>query len=184
MCLQYPRQEDISWKICVLIKHIYLGVLLLDFGTMRMLIMYIDIDTWPCMISIHSFTWIAKDIWCTSSSFTLDYIRAHACHIIPLLRPLYSHKLVLYSLSLCFLGLFASVSKISKAPDQTPSSVTSTPKTPRMDFSRVTGKGKKEKKGVYTLHRMGVNTTFIGISRLVGRAVLLRCQSKGFILYR
>ncbi|KAG9340515.1 hypothetical protein JZ751_021335 [Albula glossodonta] len=44
------------------------------------------------------------------------------------------------------LGIFAPVSKITKAADQTPSSVTSTPKTPRMDFSRVTGKSKKEKK--------------------------------------
>ncbi|KAK1150763.1 CAP-Gly domain-containing linker protein 3-like isoform X1 [Acipenser oxyrinchus oxyrinchus] len=45
------------------------------------------------------------------------------------------------------LGIFAPVSKISKVvTDQTPSSVTSTPKTPRMVFSRVTGKAKKEKK--------------------------------------
>ncbi|KAK6470655.1 CAP-Gly domain-containing linker protein 3-like isoform X2 [Huso huso] len=45
------------------------------------------------------------------------------------------------------LGIFAPVSKISKVvTDQTPSSVTSTPKTPRMVFSRVTGKTKKEKK--------------------------------------
>ncbi|RXM35718.1 hypothetical protein EOD39_3929 [Acipenser ruthenus] len=44
-------------------------------------------------------------------------------------------------------GIFAPVSKISKAlTDQTPSSVTSTPKTPRMVFSRVAGKAKKEKK--------------------------------------
>ncbi|KAG8143646.1 hypothetical protein E2320_000842 [Naja naja] len=41
-------------------------------------------------------------------------------------------------------GVFASVSKISKAADQTPS-VTSTPRTPRMDFSRMTAKGRKEK---------------------------------------
>lgn len=44
-------------------------------------------------------------------------------------------------------GLFASVSKISKVVDATPSSVTSTPRTPRMDFSRVTGKGRREHKG-------------------------------------
>ncbi|XP_041920413.1 CAP-Gly domain-containing linker protein 3 isoform X3 [Alosa alosa] len=44
------------------------------------------------------------------------------------------------------MGLFAPVSKITKLSDQTPSSITSTPKTPRMDFSRVTGKMKKEKK--------------------------------------
>lgn len=44
-------------------------------------------------------------------------------------------------------GLFASVSKISKVVDAPPSSVTSTPRTPRMDFSRVTGKGRREHKG-------------------------------------
>lgn len=37
------------------------------------------------------------------------------------------------------------MSKITKAADQTPSSVTSTPRTPRMDFSRMTAKGRKEK---------------------------------------
>ncbi|XP_038130817.1 CAP-Gly domain-containing linker protein 3 [Cyprinodon tularosa] len=45
------------------------------------------------------------------------------------------------------LGIFAPVSKISKAVDQTPSSVTSNPRTPRTDLaSRLTGKTKKEKK--------------------------------------
>uniref|UniRef100_A0A4W3GLU0 CAP-Gly domain-containing linker protein 3-like n=1 Tax=Callorhinchus milii TaxID=7868 RepID=A0A4W3GLU0_CALMI len=48
-------------------------------------------------------------------------------------------------------GIFAPVSKISKIQDQTPSSVTSTPKMPRMDFSRMTGKAKKDKKGESTL---------------------------------
>ncbi|XP_069390963.1 CAP-Gly domain-containing linker protein 3 isoform X1 [Paralichthys olivaceus] len=45
------------------------------------------------------------------------------------------------------LGIFAPVSKISKAAvDHTPSSVTSTPRTPRMDLaSRLAGKTKKEK---------------------------------------
>ncbi|XP_040902976.1 CAP-Gly domain-containing linker protein 3 isoform X2 [Toxotes jaculatrix] len=44
------------------------------------------------------------------------------------------------------LGIFAPVSKISKAVDQTPSSVTSTPRTPRMDLaSRLAGKTKKDK---------------------------------------
>ncbi|KAM4589100.1 CAP-Gly domain-containing linker protein 3 isoform 1-T1 [Fundulus diaphanus] len=44
------------------------------------------------------------------------------------------------------LGIFAPVSKISKAVDQTPSSVTSTPRTPRMDLaSRLAGRTKKEK---------------------------------------
>ncbi|CAN9493060.1 unnamed protein product [Ophioblennius macclurei] len=44
------------------------------------------------------------------------------------------------------LGIFAPVSKISKAAEQTPSSVTSTPRTPRMDLaSRLAGRTKKEK---------------------------------------
>ncbi|XP_038550035.1 CAP-Gly domain-containing linker protein 3 isoform X2 [Micropterus salmoides] len=44
------------------------------------------------------------------------------------------------------LGIFAPVSKISKPVDQTPSSVTSTPRTPRIDLaSRLAGKTKKEK---------------------------------------
>ncbi|XP_029301535.1 CAP-Gly domain-containing linker protein 3 isoform X2 [Cottoperca gobio] len=44
------------------------------------------------------------------------------------------------------LGIFAPVSKISKAVEQAPSSVTSTPRTPRMDLaSRLAGKTKKEK---------------------------------------
>lgn len=46
----------------------------------------------------------------------------------------------------CPAGIFAPVSKISKAVDQTPSSVTSTPRTPRIDLaSRLAGKTKKEK---------------------------------------
>lgn len=50
------------------------------------------------------------------------------------------------SLCLSFAGIFAPVSKISKAVDQTPSSVTSTPRTPRIDLaSRLAGKTKKEK---------------------------------------
>ncbi|KAM3875045.1 CAP-Gly domain-containing linker protein 3 [Diretmus argenteus] len=45
------------------------------------------------------------------------------------------------------LGIFAPTSKISKAMEVTPSSVTSTPRTPRMDLaSRLTGKTKKERK--------------------------------------
>lgn len=49
-------------------------------------------------------------------------------------------------LSFCPAGIFAPVSKISKAVDQTPSSVTSTPRTPRIDLaSRLAGKTKKEK---------------------------------------
>ncbi|KAM6959494.1 CAP-Gly domain-containing linker protein 3 [Aplochiton taeniatus] len=44
------------------------------------------------------------------------------------------------------LGIFAPVSKISKVVEQPPSSVTSTPRTPRMDLSRLAGKNKAEKK--------------------------------------
>lgn len=54
---------------------------------------------------------------------------------------------MLHSVSAPSPGLFASVSKVSKAVDAPPSSVTSTPRTPRMDFSRVTGKGRREHKG-------------------------------------
>uniref|UniRef100_A0A8C6UBP8 CAP-GLY domain containing linker protein 3 n=1 Tax=Neogobius melanostomus TaxID=47308 RepID=A0A8C6UBP8_9GOBI len=44
------------------------------------------------------------------------------------------------------LGVFSPVSKIAKAEEQTPSSVTSTPRTPHMDLaSRLTAKMKKEK---------------------------------------
>ncbi|XP_020512279.2 CAP-Gly domain-containing linker protein 3 isoform X1 [Labrus bergylta] len=44
------------------------------------------------------------------------------------------------------LGIFAPVSKISKAMDQAPSSVTSTPRTPRLDLaSRLARRTKKEK---------------------------------------
>ncbi|XP_068440519.1 CAP-Gly domain-containing linker protein 3 isoform X2 [Clinocottus analis] len=44
------------------------------------------------------------------------------------------------------LGIFAPVSKISKAMDLASSSVTTTPRTPRMDLaSRLTGKAKKDK---------------------------------------
>lgn len=57
-------------------------------------------------------------------------------------------------------GLFASVSKISKAVDAPPSSVTSTPRTPRMDFSRVTGKGRREHKGQRVWEKDVLETLF------------------------
>ena len=44
-------------------------------------------------------------------------------------------------------GLFASLSNISNAVGAPSSSVTSTPRTPWMDFSRVTGKDLREHKG-------------------------------------
>ncbi|KAG8552728.1 hypothetical protein GDO81_003019 [Engystomops pustulosus] len=80
-------------------------------------------------------------------------------------------------------GMFASVSKISKAPEQPPSSVTSTPKTPRMDFSRVTGKGKKEKKAtqkksisVGSLDKEGLNID-------LGDQVLVAGQKQGVVRF-
>lgn len=83
-------------------------------------------------------------------------------------------------------GIFASVSKITKAPlEQTPSSVTSTPKTPRMDFSRMTGKGRKEKKekairkkspSVASLDREGLKVE-------VGEQVLVAGQKQGIVQF-
>ncbi|XP_028922396.1 CAP-Gly domain-containing linker protein 3 isoform X2 [Ornithorhynchus anatinus] len=80
-------------------------------------------------------------------------------------------------------GIFASVSKISKATtDATPSSVTSTPRTPRMDFSRVTGKGRKDKKvkkkspSVSSLDREGVKIE-------LGEQVLVAGQKQGVIRF-
>lgn len=50
------------------------------------------------------------------------------------------------SLIFCVAGIFTPVSKISKAEDQNPSSVLSTPRTPHIDLaSRLTAKMKKEK---------------------------------------
>ncbi|PIO37258.1 hypothetical protein AB205_0155450, partial [Aquarana catesbeiana] len=80
-------------------------------------------------------------------------------------------------------GIFSSVSKISKAPEQPPSSVTSTPKTPRMDFSRVTGKGRKEKKStqkksisVGSLDKEGLNID-------LGDQVLVAGQKQGVVRF-
>nr|DBA20672.1 TPA: hypothetical protein GDO54_017431 [Pyxicephalus adspersus] len=80
-------------------------------------------------------------------------------------------------------GIFASVTKISKAPEQPPSSVTSTPKTPRMDFSRVTGKGRKEKKStqkksvsVGSLDKEGMNID-------LGDQVLVAGQKQGVVRF-
>ncbi|XP_038623061.1 CAP-Gly domain-containing linker protein 3 isoform X2 [Tachyglossus aculeatus] len=80
-------------------------------------------------------------------------------------------------------GIFASVSKISKVmTDVTPSSVTSTPRTPRMDFSRVTGKGRKDKKvkkkspSVGSLDRDGVKIE-------LGEQVLVAGQKQGVIRF-
>lgn len=78
---------------------------------------------------------------------------------------------VLNPVSACSPGLFASVSKVSKAVDAPPSSVTSTPRTPRMDFSRVTGKGRREHKGqqcgVRWVGRVGLGDTVGGSVSMV-----------------
>ncbi|GCC33980.1 hypothetical protein chiPu_0012453 [Chiloscyllium punctatum] len=80
-------------------------------------------------------------------------------------------------------GYFSPVSKISKAPDQTPSSVTSTPKTPRMDFSRMTGKMKKDKKA---LRRKSLSVGSLdreGVKIEIGDQVLVAGQKPGIIRY-
>uniref|UniRef100_A0A7N6FHN8 CAP-Gly domain-containing protein n=1 Tax=Anabas testudineus TaxID=64144 RepID=A0A7N6FHN8_ANATE len=84
------------------------------------------------------------------------------------------------------LGIFAPVSKISKVVDQTPSSVTSTPRTPRMDLaSRLAGKTKKEKEKkekekerekVASLDPEGMNVE-------VGDQVLVAGQKHGIVRF-
>ncbi|XP_030599450.1 CAP-Gly domain-containing linker protein 3 isoform X3 [Archocentrus centrarchus] len=89
------------------------------------------------------------------------------------------------------LGIFAPVSKISKAIDQMPSSVTSTPRTPRIDLaSRLAGKTKKEKEkkekerekaqkkksSVASLDPEGMNVE-------VGDQVLVAGQKHGIVRY-
>uniref|UniRef100_A0A8C0GLN6 CAP-Gly domain containing linker protein 3 n=1 Tax=Chelonoidis abingdonii TaxID=106734 RepID=A0A8C0GLN6_CHEAB len=81
-------------------------------------------------------------------------------------------------------GVFASVSKIAKATDQLPSSVTSTPKTPRMDFSRMTGKGRKDKKG--TLRKKSPSVGSLdreGLKIEIGDQVLVAGQKQGIIRF-
>uniref|UniRef100_H2ZVZ3 CAP-Gly domain containing linker protein 3 n=1 Tax=Latimeria chalumnae TaxID=7897 RepID=H2ZVZ3_LATCH len=82
-------------------------------------------------------------------------------------------------------GVFAPVSKISKAVDQNPSSVTSTPKTPRMDFSRVTGKAKKDKKGK-ALRKKSLSVGSLdreGLKIELGDQVLVAGQKQGVIRF-
>uniref|UniRef100_A0A9J8DJS6 CAP-GLY domain containing linker protein 3 n=2 Tax=Cyprinus carpio TaxID=7962 RepID=A0A9J8DJS6_CYPCA len=83
-------------------------------------------------------------------------------------------------------GIFAPVSKISKALEQTPSSVTSTPKTPRMDLSRVTGKIKKEKKEKEKSEKKslsGVSLDPDGVKVEVGDQVLVAGQKQGIVRF-
>ncbi|XP_059839524.1 CAP-Gly domain-containing linker protein 3-like [Hypanus sabinus] len=80
-------------------------------------------------------------------------------------------------------GYFAPVSKISKILDQTPSSVTSTPKTPRMDFARMTGKAKKDKKA---LRRKSLSVGSLDPEDTkikIGDQVLVAGQKPGIIRY-
>ncbi|KAF6077059.1 hypothetical protein HJG60_002959 [Phyllostomus discolor] len=83
-------------------------------------------------------------------------------------------------------GLFASVSKISKAVDAPPSSVTSTPRTPRMDFSRVTGKGRREHKGKKkppSSPSLGSLQQREGAKAEVGDQVLVAGQKQGVVRF-
>uniref|UniRef100_A0A673UK16 CAP-Gly domain containing linker protein 3 n=1 Tax=Suricata suricatta TaxID=37032 RepID=A0A673UK16_SURSU len=83
-------------------------------------------------------------------------------------------------------GLFASVSKISKVVDAPPSSVTSTPRTPRMDFSRVTGKGRREHKGKKkppSSPSLGSLQQREGAKAEVGDRVLVAGQKQGIVRF-
>uniref|UniRef100_A0A671P2N8 CAP-Gly domain-containing linker protein 3-like n=1 Tax=Sinocyclocheilus anshuiensis TaxID=1608454 RepID=A0A671P2N8_9TELE len=83
-------------------------------------------------------------------------------------------------------GIFAPVSKISKALEQAPSSVTSTPKTPRMDLSRVTGRIKKEKKEKDPPRNKslsGVSLDPDGVKVEVGDQVLVAGQKQGIVRF-
>uniref|UniRef100_A0A6Q2X9F7 CAP-Gly domain-containing protein n=1 Tax=Esox lucius TaxID=8010 RepID=A0A6Q2X9F7_ESOLU len=82
------------------------------------------------------------------------------------------------------LGIFAPVSKIAKAVEQAPSSVTSTPKTPRMDFSRVTGKNKKDKKELKEKKSMSVASLDPdGVKVELGDQVLVAGVKQGIIRF-
>ncbi|XP_066495019.1 CAP-Gly domain-containing linker protein 3 [Tiliqua scincoides] len=86
-------------------------------------------------------------------------------------------------------GVFASVSKITKAADQTPSSVTSTPRTPRMDFSRMTAKGRKDKdkdKDKKALRKKSLSVGSLdreGLKIEIGDQVLVAGQKQGVIRF-
>nr|XP_046246092.1 CAP-Gly domain-containing linker protein 3 isoform X1 [Scatophagus argus] len=87
------------------------------------------------------------------------------------------------------LGIFAPVSKISKAVDLTPSSVTSTPRTPRIDLaSRLAGKTKKdkEKKEREKAQRKKSSVASLdpeGLNVEVGDQVLVAGQKNGIVRY-
>uniref|UniRef100_A0A671TTK3 CAP-Gly domain containing linker protein 3 n=1 Tax=Sparus aurata TaxID=8175 RepID=A0A671TTK3_SPAAU len=82
------------------------------------------------------------------------------------------------------LGIFAPVSKISKAVDQTPSSVTSTPRTPRIDLaSRLAGKTKKEKKEKEKKKTSVASLDPDGLNVEVGDHVLVAGQKNGIVRF-
>ncbi|XP_024133535.1 CAP-Gly domain-containing linker protein 3 [Oryzias melastigma] len=87
------------------------------------------------------------------------------------------------------LGIFAPVSKISKAVVQTPSSVTSTPRTPRIDLaSRLAGKTKKEKekKEKERAHKKKSSAASLdpeGTNVEVGDQVLVAGQKNGIVRF-
>ncbi|XP_008400224.2 CAP-Gly domain-containing linker protein 3 [Poecilia reticulata] len=85
------------------------------------------------------------------------------------------------------LGIFAPVSKISKAVDPTPSSVTSTPRTPRMDLaSRLAGKTKKEKKEKEKAQKKKTSVASLdpeGTNVEVGDQVLVAGQKLGIVRF-
>nr|XP_006131497.1 CAP-Gly domain-containing linker protein 3 [Pelodiscus sinensis] len=80
-------------------------------------------------------------------------------------------------------GVFASVSKITKATDQMPSSVTSTPKTPRMDFARMAGKGRKDKKALRKKSPSVGSLDREGLKIELGDQVLVAGQKQGIIRF-
>ncbi|KAK5621914.1 CAP-GLY domain-containing linker protein 3 [Crenichthys baileyi] len=85
------------------------------------------------------------------------------------------------------LGIFAPVSKISKAVDQTPSSVTSTPRTPRIDLaSRLAGRTKKEKEKKEKAQRKKTSVASLdpeGTNVEVGDQVLVAGQKLGIVRF-
>ncbi|XP_078785903.1 CAP-Gly domain-containing linker protein 3 isoform X1 [Oryzias latipes] len=87
------------------------------------------------------------------------------------------------------LGIFAPVSKISKAVDQMPSSVTSTPRTPRIDLaSRLAGKTKKEKEKkekerAQKKKSLAANLDPEGTNVEVGDQVLVAGQKNGIVRF-
>ncbi|XP_077421377.1 CAP-Gly domain-containing linker protein 3 [Vanacampus margaritifer] len=85
------------------------------------------------------------------------------------------------------LGIFAPVSKISRSVEQNVSSVTSTPRTPRMDLaSRLAGKTKKEKEKKEKALKKKSSVVSLdpeGLNAEVGDQVLVAGQKSGIVRY-